>query len=157
MPAISPTTLLVSGSMSITLSPAALVCTILTVAAWSESVASGKAPTRTRATKDLVFIATHFKLPSHVVDPLFHGMGPGARGPRVLDARLRRLQSENRAASAREAPRSRALLRLPFHRHELPPAAALAGPEDVDRRAVAEELPDGQPVRAARRSDEEPA
>src|SRR5580765_6090814 len=157
MPAISPTTLLVSGSISMTLSPAALVWTIRTVAACSERVTSGSAPARTTAaTKDLVFIATHFKLPSHVVDPLFRGLGPGTGRPGIVDARLHRVQGENRAPPAREASRPRALCRLSFHRHELPAAAALARAEGVDRRAVAEELPDGQPVRAARRADEKP-
>src|ERR1700704_6164968 len=109
MPAISPTTLFVTGSISITLSPAALVWTIRTVAACSERVASGR---RRARTKDLVFIATHFKLPSHVVDPLFHGMGPGRPGGSgILGARLRRVQGQDRAASAREAPRSRPLRR----------------------------------------------
>src|SRR5438552_64212 len=140
MPAISPTTWLVSGSMSMTLSPAAFVWTIRTVAACSDR-ASGR--TRVRATtKDLVFIATHFKLRSHVADPLFHDVGPDrAGGSGRLGAQLRRVQGEDRAASARETARSRTLRRVPFDRHELPPAAALAGPEDVDRRTVAEELP----------------
>src|SRR4029078_5712119 len=112
MPVISPTTLLVSGSISMTLSPAALVWTIRTVAACSERVASGRAPARTRAaTKDLVFIATHFKLPSHVVDPLFHGLGPGARRPGILDARLHPLQGEKLAAPPRGAPRAPPLRR----------------------------------------------
>src|SRR5215813_5299513 len=85
MPPISPTTLFVAGSISITLSPAALVCTMRTDAAWT----AAEAATRARARESLVFIATHFKLPRHVADPLFEPSPPG-----WFDARLRRLQGE---------------------------------------------------------------
>src|SRR2546430_566200 len=107
MPSVVPTTLFVPGSISITLSPAALVWTMRTVAAWIVTAERQTA----RPTKRLVFIGTHFKLRSHVVDPLFRSVDPGGSsgsGAHASAARLRRLQGEGRAALSREAPRPRA-------------------------------------------------
>src|SRR4026209_1258191 len=95
MSLISPTTLFVTGSISITLSPAALVWTIRTVAACSGRVV--RVPSRS-ARESLVFIATHFKLPSHVADLILELEGPGGR----LEPRLRLLQDESRAPARRE-------------------------------------------------------
>src|SRR5437773_5102353 len=62
MPAISPTTLLVTGSMSITLSPAAFVWTMRMVAARSATVAgiARMARDASMLAVSLVFIAPHF-------------------------------------------------------------------------------------------------
>src|SRR5256885_9819401 len=99
MPLISPTTLFVAGSINMTLSPAAFVWTMRTVAASSVSVAAAMA---SRAESSLVFMERHFKLRSHVVDPLFRiirCLGPGARARLAgVDARLRHLQVADRAA-----------------------------------------------------------
>src|SRR6266511_1912839 len=154
MPSMVPTTLFVAGSISITLSPAALVCTIRTVAALRVAATRQTA----RATKRLVFIGTHFKLCSHVVDPLFHGVdpgGPSGSGAGTAAARLRGLQGEGRAALSREAPRPRAMRGVPLDRHRLPPPAAVAGAEDLERRAVAEELRHAGALRPPRRALEE--
>src|SRR5438552_220862 len=101
MPSICPTTLLVAGSISITLSPAALVWTMRTVAASIVGSIVTRARQMAGATKRLVFIGTHFKLRSHVDDPLFHGVdsgGPSGSGPHATTARLPGLQGEGRAA-----------------------------------------------------------
>src|SRR6266536_1849963 len=106
MPSICPTTLFVAGSISITLSPAALVWTMRTVAAPIVLSVVTRARQTASATKRLVFIGTHFKLPSHVVDPLFHGMDTGCTSGSRADAagaRLRGLQGQGRAALSREA------------------------------------------------------
>src|SRR5437867_11725888 len=62
MPAISPTTLLVTGSMSITLSPAAFVWTMRMVAARSVTVAgiARMARDASMLAVSLVFMAPHF-------------------------------------------------------------------------------------------------
>src|SRR5689334_22390167 len=97
MSLISPTTLLVAGSISITLSPAALVCTMRTEDA---SRASPEVASANVRKKDLVCIAGYFKLRSHVGDPLFLAERPGARaggcgGPdTVVVPRFRGLQGE---------------------------------------------------------------
>src|SRR5262245_53037296 len=132
MPPISPTTLFVAGSMSITLSPAALVCTMRTVAAWT---AVRPAAARARARGSLVFIATHFKLRGHVADPFFDAPVPGRAG-----ARLRHVQGEGRAAAGREAPRSRPLHHVPLDGHRVPAAAPAEGARVVQRRGVPQEL-----------------
>src|SRR5262245_51733927 len=122
MSLISPTTLLVAGSISITLSPAALVWTMRTVAASSvatlttapstiAAVRGRKAPGVKDARKDLVGIRGYFKLRSHVGDVFFAAPGHRARG--VGRSRLRGLQDEDPAAAARETAGARALLRLP--------------------------------------------
>src|ERR1043165_7953596 len=101
MPLISPTTLFVAGSISMTLSPAALVWTMRTVAAPRVRVAASE---NARIRESLVFIATHFNLPGHVVDLLFRSGVPA--GPRPG---LRRLQSQGAAAADREAAGARPL------------------------------------------------
>src|SRR5947207_15523223 len=116
MPLISPTTLLVAGSISITLSPAALVCTIRTVAA---PRARGPASDKARIRESLVFIATHFKLPGHVVDLLFRAAVPAGAG-----ARLRCLQGDRAAAADREASGACPLHYLPFDRDGVPADSA---------------------------------
>src|SRR5262245_20556514 len=149
MSLISPTTLLVAGSISITLSPAALVWTIRTVAACRDTAAAASASARM---KGLVFIAGYFKLRSHAVDPLFHR--PAAGQPRTG---FRGVQGQSRAAAAREAPRPRPLRRLSLDRHGVPAAGVVARGENVERRAIAEEFRDGQAICPARRAGEEPA
>src|SRR5262249_45587201 len=149
MPPISPTTLFVAGSISITLSPAALVCTMRTDAAWTAAEAAAR--TRARARESLVFIATHFKLPRHVADPLFEPRAPGRFG-----ARLRRLQGEGPAAARRETAGARPLHHLPLDRDGLPPAAAAEGPRRLHRGGNAQELRGRVAVRAARRAAQEP-
>src|SRR5204863_6390687 len=119
MPPISPTTLFVAGSISITLSPAALVWTMRTVAAWATVRVAAR---MARARENLVFIATHFKLRGHVADPFFESSVPGDPG-----ARLRHVQRKGRAAPGREAPRPRPLHHVPFDWHRLPAAAAAEG------------------------------
>src|SRR5262245_31591756 len=94
-----------------------------TVAAWTVSVPARMA----RARESLVFIATHFKLRSHVADAFFESPVPG-RGAR---ARLRRLQAEGRAASGRETAGPRALHHVPFDEHRLPAPAAAEGTRGV--------------------------
>src|SRR5205809_6954942 len=118
MPGISPTTSFVVGSISMTLSPAALVCTIRTEAAWTAADAARRAAAR----ESLVFIATHFKLPGHVADPLFESLRAGGVG-----ARLRRVQGQGPAAPRRKTARPCALYYLPFDRNGLPAAAAAEG------------------------------
>src|SRR4051794_30869013 len=125
MPPISPTTLLVAGSISMTLSPAALVCTIRTVAASKVRLPASTA----RARESLVFMATHFKLPRHVGDCFF-----GAARPVGILARFRGLQGESAAAACRKAAGPCPLHHLPFHRHRLPAAAAAEGPHRLQRR-----------------------
>src|SRR5947207_2568841 len=75
MPGISPTTLFVTGSMSITLSPAELVWTMRTVAARSVTVVRipAMASDASKLAGSLVFITEHFsrtgarsKLPPHI-------------------------------------------------------------------------------------------
>src|SRR3954470_874254 len=107
MPPISPTTLLVAGSISITLSPAALVCTMRTVAAFSVREPAARA-TRT-ARESLVFIATHFKLPGHVADAFFDA----ARAGGIL-ARLRYVQGKGPAAPRGKTAWTCALHHLPL-------------------------------------------
>src|SRR5262245_29978583 len=146
---ISPTTLFVSGSISITLSPAALVWTILTVEACRTRVvkiASAK------AIESLVFIATHFKLPGHVAHPLFH-VDPAD----LVHPRLRVFQDQGPAAAARKAARTRPVLDLPRTKHRLPPGRAAQGAHRVHRGGNAEELRGGEPLRAARRAAQKPA
>src|SRR5437764_14970885 len=108
MSLISPTTLLVAGSISITLSPAALVWTIRAVAA---RAVRPVAATIASSTRGLVGIAGYFKLRSHALDPLFRPRPAGR-----LRARLRRLQEPRRAPAAREAAGPRPLLRVPLDR-----------------------------------------
>src|SRR6478672_7764749 len=148
MPPISPTTLLLTGSISITLSPAALVCTMRTVAAWRVSEPAATA----RARESLVFIATHFKLPGHVADSFFGT--PAAGG---VDARFRGVQRQGPAAAGRKAAGTRPVHHLPFDRHRVPAAAAAQGAHRLHRRGNAEELRRGGALRAARRASEEPA
>src|SRR5580765_5310300 len=128
MSLISPTTLLVAGSINITLSPAALVWTIRTVAASTSAVAASRAPSRT---KGLVFIAGYFKLRSHAVDRLFRCPAAG-----VSRAGLRGLQGQGRAAAARKTSGSRTVCRLPFHRHGLSSPAAGGRREGLERGTV---------------------
>src|SRR5947208_14214332 len=99
MSLISPTTVLVAGSISITLSRAALFWTIRTVAARRVRPV---ARTTASSTRGLVGIAGYFKLRSHAADPLFRPRPAG-----WLRARLRRLQEPDRAAAPREAARPR--------------------------------------------------
>src|SRR5215471_10746626 len=145
---ISPTTLSVAGSISMTLSPAELVWTIRTVAAWRVSVARSASPI---AIESLVCIATHFKLPGHVADPLFH-VDPA----NLVHPRLRLLQDESPAAVPRKAARTRPLLDLPRPEHRLPPGGAAQGADRVYRGGNAEELRGGQPDGAAGRPAQEP-
>src|SRR5690349_3748534 len=119
MSLISPTTVFVAGSISITLSPAALVCTMRTVDAESGAPAARSASDRTYP---LVCIAGYFKLRSHVGDPLFLPARPGAAP--AGQPRLRGVQDHGAAAPARKAARARALLRLSLDRHRLPSAGA---------------------------------
>src|SRR5262245_33484781 len=119
MPGISPTTLLVTGSINITLSPAALVWTIRTEAARRVAAAA----TRASTTESLVRMEEHSKLSGHVADALFPARPPGG-GPSAVDARLRNIQGEGAAAAAREAARPRALFGLPLEGHRVPSAGA---------------------------------
>src|SRR5438093_7295409 len=149
MPPISPTTLFVAGSISITLSPAALVWTMRTVAAWT----TVRVPARmARARESLVFIATHFKLRSHAADPFFDAPVPGDAG-----ARLRPVQRKGRAAPGREAAGPCPLHHVPFDRHRLPAAAAAEGTRGLHRRGIAQELRRRRAIRAAGRAAQEPA
>src|SRR4051812_22666060 len=118
MPGISPTTVLVAGSISVTLSPAELVWTMRTDAAWT----AAEAATRASARESLVFIATHFKLPAHVADPLFERLRAGRLG-----ARSRRVQGQDSAAAGGETAGPRPLHHLSFDRHGIPSAAAAEG------------------------------
>src|SRR5262252_4151352 len=147
MPPISPTTLCVVGSISITLSPAALVCTMRTVAAWTAAEATRRARTR----ESLVFIATHFKLPGHVADPLFEPFRAGGDL-----ARLRRVQGQSAAAPRRETAGARPLHHLSFDRHRLSAAAAAEGTDRLHRRGNKKELRGGGALRAPGRPFEEP-
>src|SRR5262245_9750653 len=113
MSLISPTTLFVAGSISITLSPAALVWTMRTVAACKVRPA---AATRAASTEHLVFIAQHSKLPGLVGDPLFAFRAPG-RGAAALDARLHGVQNESAAAPRGEAAWTRALRHVSLDRN----------------------------------------
>src|SRR5438034_750888 len=117
MSLISPTTLFVTGSMSMTLSPAALVWTMRTVAAWSDR----PPPTiRASSTEHLVFIAQHSKLRSHVGDLVFAaaGSGPSANGgAAALDARLRVLQEQSAAAPRRKTAGPCPLHHVPLDGH----------------------------------------
>src|SRR4029077_17604718 len=130
--------------ISITLSPAALVCTMRTVAAWTAAEAATTA--RARARGSLVFIATHFKLPGHVADPLFGLLRAGGVG-----ARLRRVQGQGPAAARRETAGPCPLHPLPLDRDGLPAAAAPQGADRVHRRRNAEELRGRLALRPARR------
>src|SRR3954465_10535946 len=129
MPLISPTTVFVAGSISITLSPAALVWTMRTVAApTARLVISAKA----RIRESLVFIATHSKLPGHVVDLLFCPPGPAG-----LRAELRRLQGDRAAAPDGEAAGARPLHHLPLDRHRIPSGPAPPGTPGLHGGGVA--------------------
>src|SRR6266481_10197813 len=132
IPPISPTTLFVTGSISITLSPAALVWTIRTVAAWRVRVPSARAISR----ESLVFIATHFKLPGHVDVPFFDLPAPGG----LVSVELRPLQGEGPAAPRREAARPCPLHHVPFDRHGVPAAAPPERADGIHRRGIAQEL-----------------
>src|SRR5947208_1106241 len=147
MPPISPTTVLVEGSISITLSPAALVWMIRTVAAWSVATAIAEA----RTTESLVRMEEHSKLSGHVADALFPARPADRRPVAGVDARLRDVQGEGPAAPAREAARPRALLRVPLHRHRVPVAADAGRPHRVHGRGNPQELRNGEPLRRARR------
>src|SRR5262249_570253 len=129
--------------------PAAFVWMMRTVDA---SSARPAATTMSVRMKGLVRIGGYFKLRSHVGVPLFL-----PAPARVAPARFPGLQGESAAAAPREAAPPRAPLRMPFHRHGIPPAGALAGRDRVERRADAEELRGGQTLRPSRRADEEPA
>src|SRR5262249_169438 len=143
IPPISPTTLLVAGSISMTLSPAALVCTIRTVEAW-RAAASAIHP---RTTESLVRMEEHSKLSRHVADPLFPARAADGRRAGAVDTRLRDIQVEGPAAAARETPRACALLCMPLHRYGISPAAPRAGPHRVHRRRNPQEFRDGEPLR----------
>src|SRR5262249_9388933 len=147
MPPISPTTLFVAGSISMTLSPAALVCTMRTVAASS----AADARSRARPRESLVFIATHFKLPGHGADPLFHPAGAGG-----LVARLRGVQGHGPAAAGQKPAGARSLHHLPFDRDPVPAAAVAEGARRLYRGRDPQELRGGLAVRAAGRAVEEP-
>src|SRR5262249_33343346 len=153
MPPISPTTLLVAGSISITLSPAALVWMIRTVAAWSVATVITEAST----TESLVRMEEHSKLSRHVADALFPDRPADGRARAAVDAGLRDVQDDGAAAPAREAARPRALLRVPFDRHRLPPPAPVAWPHGLHRGGIAQEFRHGEPLRRSRCADEEPA
>src|SRR2546425_2198300 len=158
MSLISPTTLFVAGSISITLSPAELVWTIRTVDACSVRVVR---MARASTAESLVVIIyslagpprsripptrragrlrggysrrrpTHFKLHGHVADPLFN-----ADPSTVLDPRFRLLQDEGAAAAPREAAGARPLLDVPLAKHGLPAAGAAEGAHRVHRGGVA--------------------
>src|SRR4051812_31620408 len=148
IPLISPTTLLVAGSISMTLSPAALVWTMRTVAAAAPRLAATANP---RIRESLVFIATHSKLPGHVVDLLFCPPGPGGPG-----ARFRRVQGQRPAAADRKAPRPRPVHHLSLDGDRLPPDPAAAGPPGLYGRGVAQELRGGEPDGPSRRTAQEP-
>src|SRR6185436_10742545 len=137
MSLISPTTLFVTGSISMTLSPAALVWMIRTVAACRVRPAHR----RTAISREhLVFIAQHSKLRSHGADLLFaavwrHGAG---RGAAALHARLRVLQNQSAAAPRRKAAGARAVRDVPLPKHGVPAAAAACRPDGLHRRGVAQ-------------------
>src|SRR5262249_24046289 len=111
-----------------------------------------EAATRARTRQSLVFIATHFKLPGHVADPLVELLRAGGDL-----ARLRRIQGQGAAAPRRETARARPLHHLSFHQHRLSAAAAAEGTIGLHGGGDAEELRGGRAVRAPRRSAEEPA
>src|SRR5262245_10836961 len=133
MPPISPTTLLVAGSISITLSPAALVCTIRTVPARTVATARRHAS----ATESLVLMEEHSKLSRHVADPLSPARPAGGRARPGVDARLRDVQDEDPAAVHGKAARPRTLLGVSCAQHGVPPAAAPARALRVHRGRVA--------------------
>src|SRR4029453_5014281 len=135
MPPIAPTALLVAGSMSMTLSPAALVWTMRTVAAPRVAVARKHAS----KTESLVCMEDHSKLSRHVADPLFPPRRPDGRAAAGVDARLRDFQDQGPAAPPREASRACALHHLSRAQYRVPAAAAAAGPLGVQRRGDAEE------------------
>src|SRR5262245_32323804 len=120
MSLISPTTLFVAGSISITLSPAELVWTMRTVDACREMAVR---MARARARENLVFMAPHFKLPGHVAELLFNA----AVRADLVHARLRLLQDQGAAAAPREAAGTRALCDVPRAEHRLPPRGAAEG------------------------------
>src|SRR5215471_17018371 len=131
MPLISPTTLFVAGSISMTLSPAALVWMIRTVAApTARVVTSGNA----RIRESLVFIATHSKLCGHVVDLLFCRL-PGAD---LAGARFYRFQGVGPAAPHREAAGTCPVHHLPLDRHRVPADPASSRPRGLHRGRIAE-------------------
>src|SRR4030095_13989354 len=128
MSLISPTTLFVAGSISITLSPAAFVWTMRTVAACSDAAAAASAATRT---KDLVFIAAYFMLRSHVDDRLFRRPAAGR-----IRAGLRGLQGEDPAPAARETAGPRPLHRVPRAEQRVSAAGAVGRRQDLERGTV---------------------
>src|SRR5439155_15194065 len=112
MPSMAPTTLFVAGSISITLSPAALVCTMRTVLA--STVAAKHKPARTES---LVCMEEHFNpgphvmealpsnlprgmttgttLPGHMADPVFRPRLAEPTPSAILHARLRNVQDQS--------------------------------------------------------------
>src|SRR5580765_8486222 len=116
--------------MSMTLSPAALVWTMRTVAACTVVVARRHAST----TESLVCMEDHSKLSRHVADTIFPPRRSVGRSAAGVDARLRDLQDEGAAAVPREAAGSRALQRLSRVQYRVPAAAVAAGPLGVHRR-----------------------
>src|SRR5262245_40631660 len=135
--------------MSMTLSPAALVWTMRTVAAERGRVARAASA---RATESLVFIATHFKLPGHVADPLFKRAVPTA-----LQPGLSILQDEGAAAAGREAAGARPLHHVPLAEHGVPRGAAAEGADRLHRRGNPEELRGRREDGAAGCAAEKPA
>src|ERR1700722_9211852 len=129
MSLISPTTLFVAGSISITLSSAEMVWMMRTVAAPSVRPAQAAIA---RVRESLVFIATHFKLAGHVADSFSER--PRAAGVRP---RLRRVQGEGAAAVHRKAARTRRRHRVSCQRHALPPAAAAEGADAAHPKRIA--------------------
>src|SRR5262245_16640547 len=116
--------------MSMTLSPAALVCTMRTVAA--RTVATARR--HIRATESLVRMEEHSKLSRHVADPLFPPRPADRRPGARVHAGFRDVQDQGSAAAPREAAGSCALLRLPFDRDGVSSAAAARGTQRLHRR-----------------------
>src|SRR5438477_319786 len=105
-PGIEPATTNLPSGVTYVLWMPPSVWTMRTVAAPRARLPASE---NARIRESLVFIASHFKLPGHVVDLLFCPVLPA--GPR---ARLRRVQSDGPAAPDRKAAGPRSLHHVPL-------------------------------------------
>src|SRR5687767_12774551 len=122
--------------MIITLSPAALVWMMRTVAALTMVAAR----THARTTESLVLMEEHSKLSGDVAAPVSPARPAGHSAGAGVHARLRNLQDEDPAAVHRKAPRPRALLGLSCAQLGVPAAAAAGGAHRLHRGRIAQEL-----------------